>query len=100
MVVEGEPEDIAAKINILYDDYGSQGKKVAIMATKEMAGYYGTRDLAIVGSRQDLATIAATLFQLLRRFDAQGVDIILAEGVEMVGLGLAVMNRLQTQVIT
>ena len=35
------------------------------------------------------------MFDLLRWFDAQGTEVILAEGVDMVGLGLAVMNRLR-----
>ncbi len=41
--------------------------------------------------------MAANLFDLLRWFDAQGTEVILAEGgVDMVGLGgLAVMNRLR-----
>jgi L-threonylcarbamoyladenylate synthase len=41
-----------------------------------------------------LGSIAANLFAFLRRFDEEGIELILAEGVEMVGLGLAVMNRL------
>jgi L-threonylcarbamoyladenylate synthase len=95
LVVEGERNDIVAKICILYDNYVSAGKKVAIMATTETASGYGSRQAQIVGAREDLATVAANLFALLRRFDDQGVEVILAEGVEMVGLGLAVMNRLR-----
>jgi L-threonylcarbamoyladenylate synthase len=42
-----------------------------------------------------LAVIAQNLFRLLREFDAEGVDVIIAEGVPAEGLGLAVMNRLR-----
>jgi L-threonylcarbamoyladenylate synthase len=47
-----------------------------------------------VGDRKRPYTIAANLFAVLREFDALGVDVILAEGVERQGVGLAVMNRL------
>lgn len=39
--------------------------------------------------------LAAHLYQNLRQMDAHGVDLILAEEIEPVGLGLAVMNRLR-----
>ena len=48
-----------------------------------------------LGSRSDFAVIAKNLFRLLREFDSESVDIILAEGVPLEGLGLAVMNRLR-----
>ncbi|HHV07327.1 MAG TPA: threonylcarbamoyl-AMP synthase [Firmicutes bacterium] len=95
LVIEGKPEGIAAKICELYDTYISRGKKAAIMATTETAHYYGQRRTEIVGTRADLGSVAVNLFDRLRCFDAQGVDVVLAEGVDMVGLGLAVMNRLR-----
>ena len=48
-----------------------------------------------LGSRNDLAVVAKNLFRLLREFDSEGVDIIIAEGVPSEGIGLAVMNRLR-----
>lgn len=39
--------------------------------------------------------IAKRLFDALRRLDKAGVDVILAEGVDEEGLGLAIMNRLK-----
>ena len=39
--------------------------------------------------------LAADLFYLLRDFDRTCPDVILAEGVEEDGLGLAIMNRLR-----
>ncbi|RLI17583.1 threonylcarbamoyl-AMP synthase, partial [Candidatus Bathyarchaeota archaeon] len=35
------------------------------------------------------------LFKLLREFDKEGVDVIVAEGIPLKGLGVAVMNRLR-----
>ncbi|BCV24101.1 MAG TPA: threonylcarbamoyl-AMP synthase [Firmicutes bacterium] len=95
IVFEGPPERIEERIRALYDEYAAQGRKVAIMATAETAGAYGERRTAVVGARSDLGSIANNLFDFLRRFDAAGVEVVLAEGVEMVGLGLAVMNRLR-----
>jgi len=48
-----------------------------------------------LGSRSDLAVMAKNLFKLLREFDTEDVDVILAESVPTEGLGLAVMNRLR-----
>jgi L-threonylcarbamoyladenylate synthase len=42
-----------------------------------------------------LETIAQNLFKLLREFDKESVDVIVAESVPAEGLGLAVMNRLR-----
>jgi len=39
--------------------------------------------------------VARNLFRLLREFDAENVDVIIAEGVSTEGLGLAIMNRLR-----
>lgn len=95
LVVEGQPENITAKICELYDAYVSCGRRAAIMATAETAPSYKERRVAIVGTRANLGSVAANLFDQLRRFDADDVEVVLAEGVDMVGLGLAVMNRLR-----
>jgi L-threonylcarbamoyladenylate synthase len=42
-----------------------------------------------------MTTIAKNLFKLLRDFDKEKVDMIIAEGIAPRGLGLAVMNRLR-----
>jgi L-threonylcarbamoyladenylate synthase len=39
--------------------------------------------------------VAKNLFKVLREFDAEGVKFVAAEGLEPVGIGLAVMNRLR-----
>jgi len=47
------------------------------------------------GFRGNPASVAAGVFSVLRRFDAIGVDIILAEGFPEAGVGHAIMNRLR-----
>ncbi|MFC1549023.1 L-threonylcarbamoyladenylate synthase [Candidatus Omnitrophota bacterium] len=73
----------------------SKGHKVGIMAKKEHAEKYKEFDVKVLGSEEDGKTCASRLFHLFREFDAEGVDVIVAEGIPEMGLGLAVMNRLR-----
>ncbi|MGQ9788160.1 MAG: L-threonylcarbamoyladenylate synthase [Candidatus Hadarchaeaceae archaeon] len=95
VLVEGPLSQIVAKINELKSSYEQLGKKVGIMATEETAGEYGTALVKVVGERRNLRTIAKGLFRILREFDLENVDVILAEGVEPTGIGLAIMNRIR-----
>ncbi|MBS7616011.1 threonylcarbamoyl-AMP synthase [Candidatus Bathyarchaeota archaeon] len=95
IVVEGEPSAVARKILELAETYRRNNVKVGVLATDETAAYYGDYVWRSLGSRNRLDVVAKNLFRLLREFDVEGVDIILAEGVPMEGLGLAVMNRLR-----
>ncbi|TYO96545.1 L-threonylcarbamoyladenylate synthase [Desulfallas thermosapovorans] len=72
------------------------GRKVGILAYSETAPLYHGQGYTVVvaGKRSDPGTVAAVLYDSLRRFDRLGVDVILAEGMPPGGLGLAVMNRL------
>ena len=42
-----------------------------------------------MGSRFNLSTVAQNLFRLLREVDAEGVDVIVAEGVPSGGFGFS-----------
>ena len=83
------------KIRELAEAYGRKGCSVGVLATDETASKYKADIVKSLGSRFNLDAVAQNLFRLLREFDAEGVDIILAEGVPAEGLGLAVMNRLR-----
>jgi L-threonylcarbamoyladenylate synthase len=48
-----------------------------------------------MGDRNNPRTIASSVFDRLREFDKQGVDIIFSEGVDEHGIGLAIMNRMK-----
>jgi L-threonylcarbamoyladenylate synthase len=95
VVVEGGLEAMMGKVNEITDSYRREGKKVGILATNETCSCYKAEVVESLGTRHDVATIAANLFRLLREVDASGVDVIIAEGVSIEGLGLAVMNRLR-----
>jgi L-threonylcarbamoyladenylate synthase len=95
IVVEGEVSAVIEKVKKLVEFYKRKGVKVGVLATDETAGCYEADVVKSLGSRSDLAVIAKNLFGLLREFDLDGVDVVIAEGVPAEGLGLAVMNRLR-----
>jgi L-threonylcarbamoyladenylate synthase len=95
VVVEGELNAIIKKVQWLANLYMERGKKVGIMATDESESAYSVGVVKSIGSRENLTTVAKNLFRLLREFDEEKVDIIIAEGVSLKGLGLAIMNRLR-----
>jgi len=95
IVVEGELSAVVDKVEELVRFYMSKGSKVGVLATYETAEQYKADVVKSLGSRSDLAVIAKNLFKLLREFDSESVDIIIAEGIPAEGLGLAVMNRLR-----
>jgi L-threonylcarbamoyladenylate synthase len=95
VVVEGELAAVVNKVNELALSYMRQGSRVGILCTDETVGRYKAGVLKSLGSRSDLAGVARSLFGLLREFDLEGVDVIIAEGLPLEGLGLAVMNRLR-----
>jgi L-threonylcarbamoyladenylate synthase len=95
VVVEGELSAVVGRVRELVGSYGEDGRKVGVLATDETISSYKADVLKSLGSRSDLAGLARNLFRLLREFDEEGVDVIVAEGVPIEGLGLAVMNRLR-----
>ncbi|MEM3695194.1 MAG: L-threonylcarbamoyladenylate synthase [Candidatus Bathyarchaeia archaeon] len=96
IVVEGEAQAIVKKARELAEQHAKRGLKVGVLATDETAAHYeGGYVVKSLGSRRDLAIIAKNLFRLLREFDMENVDVIIAEGVSSHGIGLAVMNRLR-----
>lgn len=94
MVFVGLEEDMVRNIKNLSEELISKGQKVGIMATEETKNNYTKGTVLVVGSRANKETIATNLFNTIRLFDENGVDIILAEGVESDNIGMAIMNRL------
>lgn len=95
VVVEGELTAVIKKVNELTDFYRRRGSRVGVLCTNENAEYYSADVVKSLGSRDDLAAIAHNLFRLLREFNAERVDVIIAEGLPLEGLGLAIANRLR-----
>jgi L-threonylcarbamoyladenylate synthase len=95
ILVEGAIPAVRARIKELAELYKVKGVKVGILATDETILGYKANVVKSLGSRLNLAVVAQNLFSLLREFDAEGVDVIIAETVSTEGLGLAIMNRLR-----
>jgi len=95
IVVEGKPCAVIEKTQELAERHTKSGRKVGILTTDENRLIYRADVVKSLGSREDPASMARNLFRLLREFEAEKVDIIIAEGVAPEGLGLAVINRLR-----
>jgi L-threonylcarbamoyladenylate synthase len=95
ILVEGEVPAVVDKVKELAQFCKQKGKRVGVLATDETASHHRADVVKSLGSRNDVEVIARNLFRLLREFDAEKVDVIIAEGIPTTGLGLAVMNRLR-----
>lgn len=89
-IVEGPMEQVISYIN----DRISSAQKIGIICTEETVDRYPKGDIKCIGSRKNELSIASHLFQVLREFDEDGVEVIYSESFEAPGLGEAIMNRL------
>ena len=95
ILVEGAVSPVMATVKSLISTYLLQDKRVGVLATAETAWAYEADVVKSLGSRRNVGAMATNLFRLLREFDEENVDVIIAESVPTEGLGLAVMNRLR-----
>lgn len=103
-IYDGEAATVAAYIAARAEKELSTGHTVGIIATKESLELYKKAfvdlpkeealSLRVIGSRKDEASIAHSLYSLLRDFDSTGTQIILSECFSSDQLGQAIMNRL------
>ena len=94
LIVEGEPEAVTAYINEQTAADKKAGEKTGVIGTRERLDTYRADSVKCVGSRQEEAGIAHSLYTILRQFDDEGVTKIYSESFEADGLGQAIMNRL------
>ncbi|MBE3576617.1 MAG: threonylcarbamoyl-AMP synthase [Limnochordales bacterium] len=105
---EGEAGAVADCLARHAGDYLRQGNRIGLVVSEETARTIrealpqleaalaaGTAYLGVAGRRDRPEEYAHALFDLLRRIDAAGVDVVLMEGVPAAGIGLAVANRLR-----
>ncbi|WP_284036677.1 L-threonylcarbamoyladenylate synthase [Neobacillus sp. 114] len=72
-----------------------EGLRVGVLTTEEHADEYQADVVLACGRRAELETVAATLYDVLRRFNEQQVDVIFSEMFPYEGVGYAIMNRLE-----
>ncbi|WP_096467601.1 L-threonylcarbamoyladenylate synthase [Aneurinibacillus soli] len=72
-----------------------EGRRVGVLTTEESTTAYPGADVVLAcGQRADLISVARQLYDVLRRFDQEQVDVIFSETFPYTGVGAAVMNRL------
>ena len=94
IVFEGMLENIGEEIKRIYRQNTGAGIKTTVLATDETIDNYHGMEAITMGSRKKPDTIASRLFYILREFDSQDVQVVLAESIGDQGIGSAVMNRL------
>lgn len=94
-IVEGKEIDVGRTIEQLTLEKQAANKKIGVMATDETKSLYTNADMVIsLGSKNNLETIAYSLFEALRAFDDAKMDIVYSESFSIEGIGDAIMNRL------
>ena len=95
VIVVEEEESQIGDVKMIAQGMARKGNKVGIIAKEEHADEYASFAVKILGPQDDVRACASKLFHVLREFDSEKVDVIIAEGIPEKGLGLAVMNRLR-----
>lgn len=91
VLIDGSRDFFAKKI----DEERAKGKKVGLLVTKENEGQFFVEKEIVIGSKGNLLEIAHNLYDALRSFHQEEVDIIFSEVFPETELGSAIMNRLR-----
>lgn len=94
-LIKGELERVAAYIQKRIHEAREEGKRVGVLTTEENREKYHADCVIAAGSRQKPDSVAHHLYDALRRFDEQKVDMIFAESFPERGLFYSVMNRMK-----
>ena len=81
---------VVEKINSISKQY----RFPVLLTFSENRTKYDTKNIIDIGSKYNLEEISRNIFTKLRQAEKLGPDIIIVEGIEKKGLGLAIMNRL------
>lgn len=95
IVVVGTVEAVTAKLQDLYDEAIRDGKKVGFVVSEEAGIHFPADNRFVWGHHGDKKALANQLYNGLLFFDKDPVDLILAEGTDEEGLGMAIMNRMK-----
>jgi L-threonylcarbamoyladenylate synthase len=90
-LVEGTIDDILSEVQTQVNT----GKKVGVLTTNEHIHYFSHVLAKSVGSGSDLQEVAKHIYDVLRSFDKEKVDIIIGVTFSREGVGTAIMNRLE-----
>ncbi len=93
-ILEGDIDDVIQEMNRIVKEKLDEGHKVGVIGTDETLDRYNYGIIKSIGTRIDDASIARSLFSLLREFDDLEVEYIYTESFGEDRLGHAIMNRL------
>lgn len=93
-IISGERKKTVEKIKEMVHYNIEKDKSVCILTIEENAKEYKEGTSIVLGSIENLSTVAKNLFEALRKCDDLGADLIFAEAYEEKGVGMAIMNRL------
>lgn len=94
IIVEGEPEQVAAYMNRQAAKAQERGERTGIIGTRERLSQYRADVVKCLGDREDEESIARNLYSVLRQMDQEQVTRIYSESFAAQGFGQAIMNRL------
>lgn len=87
MVYSKDTNKMVAKINEI-----SKEQKTLILCKNKNKDLYNSNDKILIGDTEE--EIAHNIFSILRKVDRYKVELVIIEGVEKQGFGLAIYNRL------
>lgn len=92
-----EGADAIGRISARYQEAVRAGRRVHVVLSTEGAARWpnARQDVIVVAPRDDHAAWAERLYGLLWDADARGDELLLVEGIEPEGLGVAVLDRLR-----
>lgn len=90
-LVSGHP----AFLQKLVNEKRQEGLRTGVLTTEENKGAYQADVILACGKRTELETVAGSLYDTLRTFNHEKVEIIFSEMFPTAGVGAAIMNRLQ-----
>ena len=93
-LVEGPEERVIPLLRKLCCEQAALGKKYCVLCFSEHMNALSSCNPHNIGSASSPSEIAHRLFDILRRLDEEGMEIVFSEVIPPEGVGLAVMNRL------
>lgn len=94
ILVSGSIQDVVAYINEKTRAAHRDHKKIGVIGTDETVSMYEADVVLSIGTSSSDRTIAHFLYDVLREFDHQEVDLIYSQVFESGENGFAIMNRL------
>ena len=93
-LVQGPEERVVPLLQTLCKEQEALGKKTCVLCFTEHISNLSSCNPHDIGSSSSPSEIAHRLFDILRRLDEEGMEMVFSEVVPPEGVGLAVMNRL------